>query len=224
LKFRSFKPLLVGLDEAGRGSCVGPLAVSLVALDEAGARALEEAGVRDSKKLTPSARLDLLPVIMVNSAFVAVKMVQPYEIDRHNVSSLTMKAMASLVEAVSRANIKRVVADCVKPVKRLERMLRGRLSGRCDVLVVEDADDRYVECMAASIVAKVARDMEISKLRDKYGVRGSGYPSDPETLSWLVSLASQSSIPPCVRRSWRTLRKFPREAALDLWLQEGRRA
>ncbi|MHC1601277.1 MAG: ribonuclease HII [Candidatus Nezhaarchaeales archaeon] len=215
------KALYIGLDEAGRGSCIGPLAVSLVAVDDRGLKELKDVGVKDSKKLTPEARLELFPRILMVSSYVAIKMIQPHEIDSHNVSFLTMKAMCSLVKSLSqKASIKRVVIDYVNPAKKLERLMRGVLPREVEILIVEDADDKYAECMAASIVAKVARDNEICKLRDKYGVRGSGYPSDPETLEWLKSVMSRGEIPPCVRRSWRTVKKTPLGKTLDQWLRE----
>jgi len=213
--------LYVGLDEAGRGSCIGPLAVSLVATDSDGLEKLRDIGVKDSKKLTPEARLRLFPKVLIASSYVAIKMIQPHEIDVHNVSALTMKAMYSLVKPLSlKASIKRIVIDYVNPVKKLKRLIRGILPRDVEVLIVEDADDKYVECMAASIVAKVARDNEICKLRDKYGVKGSGYPSDPETLEWLKSVMSCGEIPPCIRRSWRTVKKTPLGKTLDHWLRK----
>ncbi len=211
--------LYVGLDEAGRGSCVGPLVVSLVAVDETGLEALAELGVKDSKKLAPSRRLEIFPGILLCSTYVAVRAVQPHVIDSHNISRLTMEAMCSLaVPLARRYPIKRVVADYVNPPRRLQRLLRGLLRPGVKVMVVEDADDKYVECMAASIVAKVVRDNEIAKLRAIYGVEGSGYPSDPETLEWLMSKASQGALPPCVRRSWRTIKRIPLGEGLDRWL------
>ncbi len=215
------EPLYVGLDEAGRGSCVGPLAVALVAVDEQGLHALESIGVKDSKKLTPESRLELFPRIIWASRYVAIKMIQPHEIDMHNVSSLTMKAMCSLIKTlVIKANIARIVIDCVNPAKKLERLVKGIVAESVKVLIEEDADDKYAECMAASIIAKVARDNEINKLRERYGVKGSGYPSDPETLEWLKSIMASGKIPPCVRRSWRTVKRTPLGATLDHWLQK----
>jgi len=213
------RELYVGLDEAGRGSCVGPLVVSIVAVDEAGLRALAELGVRDSKKLAPSRRIALFPGILLHSTYVAVRAVQPQVIDSNNISRLTAEAMRSLVVSLAKQYpIRRVVADYVNPPRRLQRLLRGLLRPDVEVLVVEDADDKYVECMAASIVAKVVRDNEIAKLRTTYGVRGSGYPSDPETLKWLMSKALQGTLPPCVRRSWRTVKRTPLGEGLDRWL------
>ena len=47
---------------------------------------------------------------------------------------------------------------------------------------------------AASIVAKVVRDREITKLAKKYGEIGSGYPSDPVTIRWLYRLYRGSPV------------------------------
>lgn len=211
--------LYVGLDEAGRGSCIGPLIVSMVAVDEVGLRTLMDLGVKDSKKLTLQKRLELFPSIITASTYVAVRAIQPREIDTHNINYLTMKAMCSLLMPLAKYGlIKRVIADYVNPAKRLQRFMRGLLPSSVEVLVVKDADDKYVECMAASIIAKVVRDNELNKLQARYGVRGSGYSSDPETLSWLKDVLAQGGLPPCIRRSWRTVKKFSRNASLDRWI------
>ncbi|MEM0240179.1 MAG: ribonuclease HII [Candidatus Nezhaarchaeales archaeon] len=208
--------LYVGFDEAGRGCCVGPLVVAMVAVDEDGLRSLNDLGVRDSKKLTPQRRLELFPSIIISSRYVAVRAVQPCEIDANNINYLTMKAMCSLLMPLAKHGlIKRVIADYVSPAKKLQRLMRGLLPANVEVLVEKDADDTYLECMAASIVAKVVRDNELHKLQVRYGVRGSGYSSDPETLSWLKDVIGRGMLPPCVRRSWRTIKKFSNATSLD---------
>jgi len=45
-----------GVDEAGRGSLVGPLVIAGVSINQSKIRKLKSMGVRDSKKLTPSQR------------------------------------------------------------------------------------------------------------------------------------------------------------------------
>lgn len=212
--------LYVGLDEAGRGSCIGPLIVSMVAVDDAGLKTLMELGVKDSKKLTPQKRLEMFPSIIIASTYVAVRAVQPYEIDVHNINYLTMRAMCSLLVPLAKDRlIKRVVADYVNPARKLQRLMKGLLPLGVEVLVVKDADDKYVECMAASIVAKVVRDNELRKLQVCYGVKGSGYSSDPETLGWLRDVLSRGELPPCIRKSWRTIRKLSLSASLDHWIE-----
>lgn len=212
--------IYVGIDEAGRGSCVGPLVVSLVAIDKGNLDILVKLGVKDSKKLTPRRRLELFPEILSSSTYVAVRTIQPREIDIHNINILTMKAMCSLVKPIAnRYPIKRVVADCVNPVRRLQRLIRGLLPPKVEVLVEEDADDKYVECMAASVIAKVVRDNELHKLKSKHGVKGSGYSSDSETREWLKEVLTQGELPTCVRRSWKTVKRLHPSATLDRWFE-----
>ncbi len=49
---------VAGIDEAGRGPCLGPLVVAIVAIPEADIPLLAEQGIDDSKKLTPEKRAD----------------------------------------------------------------------------------------------------------------------------------------------------------------------
>ncbi len=67
------------------------------------------------------------------------------------------------------------------------------------------ADSRYPVVSAASIIAKVIRDRRIDVLRSMYGVKGSGYPADPETREWVMKVLSSGMRPPIIRYSWSTL-------------------
>ena len=73
------------------------------------------------------------------------------------------------------------------------------------MIVEPKADLRYRVVGAASIVAKVNRDMAIEKLGDV----GSGYPSDPKTINFLKKLKNQDKkYPSFVRKSWKTLNRI----------------
>ena len=58
---RSGASLVCAVDEVGRGALSGPVSVGMVLVDASVRRSLQ--GVRDSKLLTPSARLELVPRI-----------------------------------------------------------------------------------------------------------------------------------------------------------------
>jgi len=47
---------ICGVDEAGRGSMLGPLVVAGVSISKSKVNLLKKLGVRDSKKLSPTAR------------------------------------------------------------------------------------------------------------------------------------------------------------------------
>lgn len=67
------------------------------------------------------------------------------------------------------------------------------------------ADAKYVECSAASILAKVTRDMEIEKIKKRIGIEfGSGYPSDPVTIEFLKKYSKQFKHDGIFRKTWST--------------------
>ena len=47
---------ILGIDEAGRGSVLGPLVIAGVVIDNRKESILENMGVKDSKRLTPERR------------------------------------------------------------------------------------------------------------------------------------------------------------------------
>jgi len=198
---------LVGVDEAGRGSLVGEMMVAVVAVPEDALEALAEAGVRDSKELSPAARARLYREIAGATVF-SVEPVAPREIDRRSMTVLTEEAIARAFERVARRvgaeNISRVVVDKYGKPRRLAALL-ARAGYRGPVIVEEKADARYPEVAAASIVAKHVRDARIRVLSSLYGVEGSGYPSDPRTVDWVLRTVSSGERPPIIRYSWGTL-------------------
>jgi ribonuclease HII len=78
------------------------------------------------------------------------------------------------------------------------------------VLISEHkADRKYPIVSAASIMAKVKRDGEISKLWEEYGNFGSGYVSDPDTIRFLKEWRRKHvDYPSIVRRSWKTIKEI----------------
>jgi ribonuclease HII len=104
-----------------------------------------------------------------------------------------------------------VDASDVKP-ERYARHILDQLPPdlRRIVLISEHkADRKYPIVSAASIVAKVKRDSEISKLWEEYGNFGSGYVTDPVTIRFLKEWRrKRRDYPPMVRRSWKTIREI----------------
>ena len=50
---------ICGIDDAGRGSMLGPLVIAGISLDKRKLRKLSSLGVKDSKKLSPKLREQL---------------------------------------------------------------------------------------------------------------------------------------------------------------------
>lgn len=86
----------------------------------------------------------------------------------------------------------------LKHIKRFENI---NLILKCE----HKADVNYVECSAASILAKVTRDLEIEKIKKKIGIEfGSGYPSDPITMEFLEKHSKEFKHDGIFRKTWST--------------------
>src|ERR671914_2668603 len=84
--------LVGGVDEAGRGSIVGPLIVAGIGIRESKIALLRKMGVKDSKALNPKARARLFGEIMKVIDSVCIHKIDPVEVD----SSVLFKGLNRL--------------------------------------------------------------------------------------------------------------------------------
>jgi len=203
--------VVVGIDEAGRGPVIGPLVMAAVALPVEVLRSLRLNGVRDSKLLTPARRRELLEEISRAAPVVMVAVHPPQLLDRVNLNKLEYDTASYLARRIAThcCDIAAIYADAVGPPERYVEVLQREVP-TARVVVTPRADAKYTATAAASIIAKVARDGFIEEYRRRYGFRGSGYPTDPETLAWIEEKYREApnNPPPIVRRSWATLRRI----------------
>ncbi len=158
--------LVAGVDEAGRGPLAGPVVVAAVILDPA--RPID--GLDDSKKLTEKRREALYPLIVGRALAHRIEFVECAEIDALNILQATLAGMSRALLALS-------------PAAQLARIDGNRLPRelpcRAEALVGGDGLDPAI--MAASILAKVARDRAMVALHARYPQYGfdrhKGYPS-----------------------------------------------
>ncbi|GAB2492208.1 ribonuclease HII [Arenimonas alkanexedens] len=167
---------IAGVDEAGRGPLAGPVAVAAVILDPA--RPI--AGLGDSKALSPARREALAPLIRERALAWHLELVGIEEIDRLNILHATMAGMARAIHAlVPAATLALVDGNRLPP----------GLPCPAEALVKGDAREPAI--MAASILAKVARDQLMRELEDVHPGYGfavhKGYPT-PEHLEALRRL------------------------------------
>ena len=159
-------PLIAGVDEAGRGPLAGPVSVAAVILDPNH----PIAGLNDSKKLSEARREALYPQIIEHALAWHIEFVQADEIDELNILHATMAGMRRAVCAL-------------QPAAQLARIDGNRiptgLPCHAEALIGGDALDPAI--MAASILAKVARDRAMVALHDEFPAYGfavhKGYPT-----------------------------------------------
>jgi ribonuclease HII len=200
-----------GLDEAGRGCVVGPLVVAGVSARLSAVRDLKELGVRDSKKLSPRQRESLYGDILKICDRVCSAKISPTEIDSvvragkkyRRLNYLEAVYFAKVIDALGAAEVTVDASDVV--AARFRDSIRENLKSGCRVFAAHKADRDYPLVSAASIVAKVERDREVSRLRAKHGDFGSGYPSDPTTRGFFTAMMMEGQpIPDYARKSWKT--------------------
>ena len=140
--------LIAGVDEAGRGPLAGPVVAAAVILDDE--RPI--AGVDDSKRLSAKQRERLFDVIMGQALCVSIGQASAAEVDAINVLQATLVAMRRAVDGLRLAPIKVLVDGNQLP--RLPMLAEAVVGG----------DGRVACIAAASIVAKVTRDRQMTEL------------------------------------------------------------
>lgn len=203
----------MGIDEAGRGCVLGPMAMGCVVMDTKGWDSLWEIGVKDSKALSPKKRLQLEKEINKIALYSQVTLIPPETIDRYCAKNLLnvleAEAAARLIEAYS---IEKVYIDAPgKGGKKFKLQLLDALnpSISCEIIAENKADVLYPAVSAASILAKVSRDRAISDLKKVWGDFGSGYPGDGKTSRFLKKYYEENhDFPDFVRVSWATIQRI----------------
>jgi len=178
--------LIAGVDEAGRGPLAGPVSVAAVILPPR--RPIR--GLDDSKKLSEKKREALYPLIIERAVAWHIEFVDIEEIDRLNILHATMEGMRRALCALSpAANMARIDGN------RLPRELP------CAAEAVIGGDALVPAIMAASILAKVARDRLMMAMHDQFPAYGFAAHKGYATREHLSALATHG---PCAhhRRSF----------------------
>jgi len=200
---------ICGVDEAGRGSMLGPLVIAGISIDKRKLRKLTSLGVKDSKKLSPKLRENLYKKIIEIVDDYYITKISPRSIDanvrKHCLNGLEAKYMAKVVSKLN-PDLSYVDSCDVNP-RRFGKEI-SKLSNNHKIKSYHHADIRFVAVSAASILAKVARDRTIAKLRKNHNL-GSGYPSDSVTVKFVTKYYKKNhTMPSFVRKSWKPVQRI----------------
>lgn len=201
--------IICGVDEAGRGSMIGPLVIAGIAIKKSKIKELGRLGVRDSKKLSPLSREKLYKRILDIADDYAVSRIGPKVIDahvrRHQLNHLEASYMAKIIRKLgpSLSYVDSCDVNATRFGKKLEK-----LSDVKNIRAYHHADARFLVVSAASIIAKVTRDRAIGRLNNVH-VLGSGYPSDSRTVDFVRRWFEKNGhVPSFVRQSWAPVQKI----------------
>jgi ribonuclease HII len=190
---RIVQKLIAGVDEVGRGPLAGPVIAAAVILDES--KPIE--GLADSKTLSAKRREELSVLIKQRARCWALGRAEVEEIDRLNILQASLLAMKRAVASLS-LSPKLVLVDG-NQAPELDYPVQTIVRGDATILAIS----------AASILAKVARDAEMSELDGRFPGYGfsqhKGYP----TPAHLDALEKQG-VSAIHRRSFAPVRKLVR--------------
>ncbi len=157
--------IIAGVDEAGRGPLAGPVVSAAVILDPN----YKLVGLNDSKKLSVIKRKALSDEIKTHSKAWSIGIATVEEIDDLNILGATLLSMKRAIKDLSGVPEKVIVDGQFTP----------EIDVHCEAIIQGDATEESI--MAASIIAKVERDMIMVELDKKYPHYGfskhKGYPT-----------------------------------------------
>lgn len=206
---------------------VGPIVISIVSVSKGKEGKLSRIGVRDSKMLTRRKREFLLEEINAIAEEVCVYSITNGEINQAMQNKISINELEALnfAKLIDSTNVvpEKLYIDSpdvvserfglrIKLFSKRPLMINGvrekgrRLPGTIKILSEHKADARYPVVSAASIIAKVTRDEEIERIKEKSGVKmGSGYPSDKYTIDAIKANLKNDKLTPYIRNYWKTM-------------------
>ena len=206
---------ICGVDEAGRGSMLGPLVIAGITISKSKIKLLKKLGVRDSKKLSPAAREYLYKKIIETVDDYHVIRIPPRVIDKsvanHSLNHLEAKYMAKVISKLSPSTA--FVDSCDVNSKRFGKEI-SELTSNTKIRSYHHADSKFVTVSAASILAKVSRDRAIMRLGKNHDI-GSGYPSDPKTKMFVKKSLRRNHDMPFLRKSWKPVQILMKKRKLS---------
>ena len=144
--------IIAGVDEVGRGSLIGSVFSAAVILSDK----VPFTELKDSKKLSEKIRIKLANKIIERSLCVSIGVATKDEIDSINIHNATLLSM------------KRAIYNLyVKPdFVQIDGLYvpKTEIDSECIV----QGDNKIPQISAASILAKVARDIEMNYLHEKF--------------------------------------------------------
>lgn len=157
-------PLVIALDEVGRGALAGPVAVGATVIDERGARRRIPAGLRDSKLVPEPKRADVAARAARWVQASAVGWAPAREIDEVGIMrALGLAAIRAIADLRAHGIVPEEAIvildgnyDYVSPAGAVGLTVRP----------VIKADRDCASAAAASVIAKVARDALMTRLHD----------------------------------------------------------
>jgi ribonuclease H2 subunit A len=192
---------------------------------ESEAEEMDKKGFDDSKALTAAKRANLFDLIkatkgvgwIVRSIPATEISLKMFKRSKISLNTISFDCAIELVRKVldKGVNVTKVYVDTVGDPQRYEDYLTKTFNNRIEFTVRKKADSIYKVVSAASIAAKVTRDVDLEAwVFSEKNVKedrefGSGYPADPRTKEWMGNnMDPVFGYPDLVRFSWSTVKEL----------------
>ena len=218
--------VVLGVDEAGRGPVIGPMiyGIAYLPIELQHSLLADTHHFNDSKVLTPLVRAKLMRSIcssgtdLIENVGWAIKSLSAQDISAgmmryggsYNLNAQAMDATIDMIRGViaQGVNVQEIFIDTIGQPAVYQKKLQA-IFPTCKVVVEKKADSLFPVVSAASVVAKVTRDVScevlyqgvrdqktaahadameidgVAELADLEVGWGSGYPSDARCTTWL---------------------------------------
>ena len=153
IKSYNKKKLICGIDEAGRGALAGPVTISAVILP----KSYNNEKIKDSKRLSKKKRLELFNEIVNVAIDFSIVNIDVQIIDEINILESTFLGMNQCINEL------KIIPD-IYLIDGNKFKSEKKINYRC----VVGGDNIYQSIAAASILAKVSRDMKMKNLNYFY--------------------------------------------------------
>lgn len=204
--------MISGIDEAGKGPVIGPMCIAGILLEGVKTDGLSRIGVKDSKQLTAKKREVLARELKGIAEKYFILEVSPSQIDElRKIITMNEIMVVCYTKVLEELRPDHVFVDAADVIAdRFGENIRKRYSGEIVITSEHNADEKYPIVSAASILAKVQRDLLVRHLEDEVGMEiGSGYPSDSKTIQFLENwVKDNNSLPSFARHSWETSKRI----------------
>jgi ribonuclease HII len=182
--------IVLGIDEAGKGSLVGPMTISLVGIESQlyDIEKLERDGIKDSKIVSPKKRKKLTEeyrkeVYLLKTLTISTSQIDSY-VYKGDLNKLLLLKYEELLSSIKVLDDTVVVyIDAFTTISTLISYFQKRYP-LFSFIIEHKADTNYPIVSLASLFAKQEREDYL----DNHNLRslvGSGYPSDYRTKNYI---------------------------------------
>ena len=212
----------VGCDESGVGETFGSMFLGCVTIDAENLKNIEQ--IFDNPNIKELGEHEIIDKYEKIKKYCKIfeKKCEASEMDETSSKNtlLDQKYEELLRDAISEKEKLCVIIDDYGIQKGL-KLFFDKLRSKENVVIVEHkADEKYVICQAASVVARKERLEEVRNLNKEFKMQdesgkiiypGTGNPNNPQTMEYLeayMKLYPKKDLPPFVRRKWSNVKKL----------------